>query len=293
MFKVVHRHLVMTVPPALWGLMKWDRSLLKVLMDACILSLRDTFSRYLRSDVLPGAIVVLHPFGRDLEFRPHIHVLVTEGGFDMRHGGRFVRKAFIPFDALRRTWQYHVLTGFKAALPRTAGNAALIAALFRRHQEGFYVHAPKEGRIGSKREVARYVGRYVRHPAIADRRICGYEGGAVTFWFEDNEGRRHYRTMAADHFIGAVVQHVPERQFKMIRHYGAYWRKGRWLYEQAASEHGSQRQAVLCDFPRPRWCLACPRCGSPMKLAWYDKTGPPDKEVFGSRITDWLWFDYA
>lgn len=108
------------------------------------------------------------------------------------------------------------------------------------------------------------------------------------FWFEDNEGVRHDRVMAADEFIAAVVQHVPERQFKMIRHYGAYSRGIKKLYGRAASEHGSIGQTVLADFGRPRWRLACPRCGLPMELVMYYKQGPPEGPKFGSRITDWL-----
>lgn len=288
MFDVPHRHIVMTIASELCCLIRSDRSLMKVLMDSCIQALSDTFSYFLRRDVIAGAIVVLHPFGRDLGFRPHLHVLATEGGFDKRNGNQFVHKWFIPFGALRKTWQYQVLTRFKSALPKTPAYAALISRLFTEHREGFYVHAPKEGRIESKRKVARYVGRYVRHPAIANSRISGYEGGAVAFWFEDNEAVRHDRVMAADEFIAAVVQHVPERQFKMIRHYGAYNRRTKRQYGRAASEHGSIGQAVLADFVRRKWCFTCPRCGLPMELVMYYKQGPPEEPKFGSRITDWL-----
>ena len=34
--------------------------------------------------MLAGAIVVLHPFKKNMGFNPHLHVLVTEGGFDKR-----------------------------------------------------------------------------------------------------------------------------------------------------------------------------------------------------------------
>ena len=33
---------------------------------------------------------------------PHIHLLITEGGFDK--SGKFIHKKIIPFKALRRTW---------------------------------------------------------------------------------------------------------------------------------------------------------------------------------------------
>ncbi|TFH44021.1 MAG: IS91 family transposase, partial [ANME-2 cluster archaeon] len=43
-------------------------------------------------------------------FNPHLHVLVTEGGFDKR--GKFIHQKFISFRAIRKTWQYQVLTRF-------------------------------------------------------------------------------------------------------------------------------------------------------------------------------------
>ncbi|MEA2074602.1 MAG: transposase [Euryarchaeota archaeon] len=52
--------------------------------------------------------------------------------------------------------------------------------MFKDYLEGFYVHAPEESRITSRHRIARYVARYVRHPAIANSRICGYNGREVT-----------------------------------------------------------------------------------------------------------------
>jgi hypothetical protein len=126
---------------------------------------------------------------------------------------------------LRRTWQYQVLTNLKKALPRTKENAKLIDVLFKDYPKGFYIHAPEESRITSRHKISRYVARYVRHPAIANSRICGYNGREVSFWYVDRNYVKQYKTMSVDEFISALIQHVPERQFKMIRYYGSYSRK--------------------------------------------------------------------
>ena len=214
MFNVPHRHIVMGIPDKLWSIIREHRYLEKVLMDAAISAINDTLSYVLRRKILAGVIVVLHPFGRDLEYKPHIHVLMTEGGFDKQ--GNFVHKWFIPARAMRKTWQYQVLTRFKKALPKTPEVSELINSLFKMY-DGFYVYLPKETRIRSKREVSRYVGRYIRHPAIANSRICGYDGKNVIFWYRDNQDVKHYKTMTVDDFIRAIIQHIPDRQFKMIR----------------------------------------------------------------------------
>jgi len=149
---------------------KNNRPLLKVLMDAAIVAINDTISyRHRDGRLVAGAIVVLHPFSKKMSFNPHPHLLVTEGGFD-KHDN-FIRQKYIPFNAMRKTWQYHVLTQFKAALPKNVVFSILIDRLFKKYRKGFYVYLPKEARITNKKRIAKYVARYIRHPAVANTTI--------------------------------------------------------------------------------------------------------------------------
>jgi hypothetical protein len=274
------------MPERLRVVFKEERGLWKVIMDSAIRALNDALSYALRNEVLAGAIVVLHPFGRNLGFNPHLHLLITEGGFDSSK--KFIHKKYIPFKALRRTWQYRVLTNLKAALPKTKENAKLIDRLFKDYPEGFYVFAPKESRITSRHKISRYVARYVRHPAIANSRICRYNGKEVTFWYADRDGVRHYKTMNVDDFIHAIIQHVPERQFKMIRYYGAYARKWKSRYKRYLL-HSSIRQSKMEEFGDKSF-PRCPKCGSRMEFVMFFKEDPPPisaKWEFGTKLDDW------
>jgi len=283
LFDVTHRHIVMSVPDVLWPVMKRFRAcLLKVYMDAAITAINSTLSYFLRKNVRAGVIVVLHPFARDLGFKPHLHLLITEGGFDKKR--RFNPKTFIPAEAMRKTWQYQVLTRFKQSLPKTPGLARFIDGLFKRYPNGFYVYLPKESRITSKRTIGRYIVRYVRHPAIANTRICGYDKKTVTFWYKDNGGVKNIVSMEIFEFIEALIQHIPDRQFKMIRYYGAYARKWKSKFRFYLQE--SITQLKLNDFPKKRG-ICCPVCGHLMEFMLYWKKGPPSKHVFGEKIDDW------
>lgn len=284
MFRVPHRHFVMGIPDKLWSILHTYRETHKVLMDSAIKAINDTLSYFLHRRILAGAIVVLHPFGRDLEFKPHLHVLVTEGGFDKK--GRFIPKRFIPAGAMRKTWQYQVLTNLKKTLPQTKEYHLLIDGLFKRYRNGFYVYLPRESRVTSKRMIAKYIGRYVRHPAIANSRISDYDGRNVTFWYRDNQGVKHYRTMSVDRFILAVVQHIPDPQFKMIRYYGAYCRKWKRRYH-AYLVQGSITQSKLNQFCK-KDALYCPKCGSKLVFDFHLDKPPPILERFPSKITHWL-----
>jgi len=115
---------------------------------------------------------------------PHLHVIVTEGGFC---GNEFVRKTFFPAREFARTWQYHVSKSLQeAGLPNE-----LFTKLYKKYN-GFYVWVHRAGRIEDAKDIARYLGRY------------------VTFFYEeyrDFETTRHYVTMTTDEFI---MEHMAE-----------------------------------------------------------------------------------
>jgi hypothetical protein len=287
MFNVPHRHAVLTISNVLWPIVLQNRFLQKVLMDAAIEAINDTISYKNRNGrLLAGAIVVLHPFSKNMGFNPHLHVLLTEGGFDKR--GRFIHQKYISFRGMRKTWQYQVLTRFKAEFPGNMEISMLVHQLFKKYPEGFYVHLPKESRITNKQKVARYVARYIRHPAIANTRLYEYDGKSVTFWYKDHEDKKIFVTMEVKKFIRALIQHIPDRNFKMIRYYGSYGRRIKKLFSGYLQR--SLNQTTFEDFSKKRnvWAPECPNCGTKMTFAWYEM-GPPKENVsFGSKLPDWV-----
>lgn len=128
-------------------------------MDSVIETLNNVLSHALHKGVKVGAIVVLHPFSRDLSLKPHVHILMTEGGFDSK--GHFNAKVFIPYKSMRKVWQYTILTNLKKALPDIKENAEFINRLFKDYPNGFYAHLPENSRIKSKRHISKYIGRYI------------------------------------------------------------------------------------------------------------------------------------
>ena len=71
-----------------------------------------------------------------------------------------------------------------------------------------------------------YIGRYMRRPAIALHRIEGYDGQHVTFSYHDKtDGQKKQETVTVEEFISRIIRHIPDEQFKTIRHYGVYSRR--------------------------------------------------------------------
>ena len=102
----------------------------------------------------------------------HLHVLVTEGG--LNEVGEWQKQEYVSYKGLRQVWQYQVLSRLREVMKEEGGDGGLIDRMFRKYGNGFYVHA--EPRVKNGSGISRYIGRYLRHPAIADRvqqAICG------------------------------------------------------------------------------------------------------------------------
>ena len=67
---------------------------------------------------------------------------------------------------------------------------------------------------------------YVRHPAIADSRIIGYDTQNVTFIYE-REGKTNTVVMDKYEFIHNVIKHIPDNNFKMVRYFGIHARRSK------------------------------------------------------------------
>lgn len=290
MFQVPHRHFVLSVPSKLWPNLKENRTLWKPYMDAAIETCNDYFPKIMHNpNIKPGAIVILHPFGKDMKFQPHLHVIVTEGGFDGR--GNFIKKEFFPARPFARCWQYHVSTNLqKAGVP-----ASLFAELYAEY-DGFYVWVHKSGKIKNPKDIAKYLGRYVRHPAIANNRLTRFNGRVVEFYYEEQKEDaviRHDISMPVDEFIAALIQHIPDKQFKMVRYYGTYARKCKKVFSIYASQ--SSIASLVQDtlyMPGRKFKPICPFCRG-MLVLWSYQTIPPPGDYFhwepnGKKMVDWI-----
>jgi ribosomal protein L37AE/L43A len=159
-FDVKHRHVVLTIPEHLRPYFNHDRRLLKVLMDCSIKVTSYVLKQKLKKQAVPGVIAVVHTYGKDMKFNPHVHCLVTEGGF--KKDGEWVNLNVFPYSLLRKSWQYHLLTDMKKAIPATPENSKLIDGLFKEYPKGFYVRA--------KDTVDKPGRRYGKAPCRDDRR---------------------------------------------------------------------------------------------------------------------------
>jgi len=272
LLNVRHRHLTFSVPAELRPLLFQDRALLHTVAHAAAqATVKAIGTRCRQHPPLPGVMATIHPFGRDLAFHVHVHVLCTEGG--LRADNVWQPVKHFPAAQYRRLWQYFLLTALRRKLKGNRGAQRLIGRLYRQHPTGFIVNVMS--RYPSGRKAAAYCCRYTGRPPVSERRIVAYDGQQVSLAYQDyRDGEEKTLTLPAGEFLLRLLQHVWPRYQRDVHYYGLYQPARRKVHLAAvvrASRYGDQvrpRPALparerflqaLADRPLP-----CPTCGAPL-----------------------------
>ena len=228
---VKYYHVVFTLPHELNSLVMGHRKLLyKLLFDASAQTLL-TFAKdekYLGAT--PGIISVLHTWGQQLSFHPHIHCIVSGGGItgdsDWKEATKSTWLFLFPVKAMGTVYRakflqglQHLITKGEVILPANTDSKALFNLLYKKDWV-VYAKAP----FGGPHAVIEYLGRYTHKVAISNHRICSIndEEGSVTFNYKDyaDEGSQKQMTLTAGEFVRRFEQHILPERFTKIRTYG-------------------------------------------------------------------------
>jgi hypothetical protein len=263
---LTYRHLTFSMPEIIWSYIKEKRELQKILMDVASATIKEMFSYSVKQEVAPGIIIVLHPFGKDLIFKPHVHALSTEGGYNSQN--KFVKLGnYIDYNTFHEKWQYNLLAALRNFIPQS-----IIDLCFRKYPKGFCAYIKPE-RLYYGKGLIKYIGRYIRHPSIANSRIIDYNGNGVTFYYEDKNRNKVFKTMMVFDFISAIIQHIPERNFRLVRYYGVYSRNNIKRFTKIGIQ--SVIEDKILNKSREKRVVYCPCCCERMELIAYVKKPPP------------------
>lgn len=160
-----------------------------------------------------GFFGVLHTWGRQLQYHPHVHFVVPGGGLSKNRdqwvaaNGNFL----VHVRALSKMFRARMQAAFKAE------------GLDKRVPESVWsrdwvVHCEA---VGNGQATLKYLGAYVMKVAISDARIAAYDGRTVRIKYQ-KVGSAKWRFMTLDvfEFMRRFLQHVLPCGFMKIRHYG-------------------------------------------------------------------------
>jgi hypothetical protein len=217
---VISRHIILTVPAILRTPFYQNATVVLSAFMRCGAQCLDDFYSTVRGKALRGGyITVLHTHGRNGQYHPHLHLIATSGGYDAQ-GARWEHLQYLPYDLLRRKWQWHLLTMLRHTL-KTEAIHQLVDACFRKYPNGLVTNVQKGAVPPRYQSLARYVAKYVVSPPIAVRRIDHYDGKRVTYHYRSHRtDQMEHETVDVATFIGRMVQHTVAKGFKRIRSYG-------------------------------------------------------------------------
>jgi hypothetical protein len=285
---VEHFHVVFTLPAALNPLvLHHPRRLYNLLFQAASQTLLTLAADRKRLGAQVGITAILHTWGQNLLFHPHLHCVVTGGGLSP-DGSRWIAARpgyFLPVKVLGRLFRGKFLAGVKEAYHagqlELGGSVADLAdpVVFRRWLDALYrqdwvVYAKRP--FGGAEQVFRYLGRYSHRVAIANSRLLALEDGQVAFLWKDyaDEHRTKVMRLTAEEFIRRFLLHVLPKRFVRIRHYGllagrnvaSQWTRCRQLLGVPDVEPAVER--TWLDRLR-QWTgqdlSCCPQCQGPLR----------------------------
>jgi len=180
-----------------------------------------------------GFFAVLHSWGQNLMFHPHLHCVVPGGGLSP-DGQRWIacrRSFFLPVRVLSRRFRRLFVESlekafeegqlkFFSSLQELDDRKAFLRYLAPLRKKKWVVYAKKP--FAGPQQVLDYLGRYTHRVAISNNRILNIEDGQVTFRYKDYRHGSQQKTMtlSADEFIRRFLLHVLPAGFHRIRYYG-------------------------------------------------------------------------
>jgi hypothetical protein len=198
---------------------------------------------------------VLHTHEHNLDYHPHVHLIVPAGAINRRsmRWRHKEKKEKVLF------WAANLSRVFRAKW----FEAMRVAKLHCEETlpDAWVVHCKK---VGRGQQALVYLGRYLYRGVLPEKNIIADRDGKVSFCYRDNKGKRQVRTLPGGEFLWLLLRHVLPRRFRRVRDFGILHANAKRLIQLLqltlhmrvpAPDPLPQRPPVLCD-----------RCGEVMTI---------------------------
>lgn len=187
--------------------------------------------KYLGAQI--GLTLVLHTWGQNLSFHPHVHCIVPGGGLSPS-GLTFVyskKKFFIPVKVLSKVFRGKFLSLLKKAFYEKhldfhgeakayASEQQFLTLVDSLYCTPWVVYCKKP--FNNTDNMVEYLSRYTHKTAIYNNRLVSMTDSHVSFRWRDYRDGNKVKVMTLDvmEFIRRFLLHVLPSGFQKIRYYG-------------------------------------------------------------------------
>ncbi len=225
---VRHFHIVFTIPDTLNSLFLLNQKVAySLLFKAAGKTLLQSAwnSKYLGAQA--GGVGILHTWGQNLSYHPHVHLIVPAGGLsdDETEWIPSARNFFVPVKVMSATFRGILFRLLRDAverqlvrLPDPIADVEQLKNLC--YQRSWVVYCEKP--FSNSENLIKYLGRYTHRVAISNHRLVDYQGGKVRFTYKDYKagGQQRVMELEAPEFIRRFMQHVLPSGFYKVRYFG-------------------------------------------------------------------------
>lgn len=226
---IKYYHIVFTIPSEIYLMaLQNQEKIYKILFKASAETLQELArdEKYLGGEI--GFFSVLHTWGQNLMYHPHVHLVVTGGG--LTELGKWIEKEedfFIPVKVMsskfRGKFLYYLkkekldFYGSNKYLENPASYNSLIQEMY---DKDWIVYCKEPFKNADS--VIQYLGRYTHRVAISNERILDITDTEVTFKWRDYKDNNKMKemTVSIEEFIRRFLLHILPPKFMKIRYYG-------------------------------------------------------------------------
>ena len=281
---IKHHHIVFTLPKPIRNIQKRNAKIvLNTFFDAANQTLKEWFA--VKHNCIPGIVAVLHTAGSDLKHHPHIHMIVSAGGLNCNdlsvqelQSEFLTRQRFIANKFKRifskKISSLHPKLNLGSSLSKPSNFKAFLNKI---NKKQWIVSIQKP--LDNLEHIVKYVGRYSKRTCISEYAISSIENQFITLRFKDYKNtprgqkpKYAFRKLHYTKFLDLLLQHVPEKGFRMVRYAGAYnsvYKKYIPQYSKTTAEDIINDNVQWDEFPHIRKLdiengkddpLVCPNC---------------------------------
>lgn len=234
---VKYYHTVFTLPHELNALCMGNRKVMfDLLFEAASITIQTISGDKQFMGAAPGIISVLHSWGQQLSFHPHIHCIVSGGGLDINKKWITAKKAkynyLFPVKAMSKIYRAVFMKRLKACIAKGKVSSGMTDDDWNVLKEKLYakdwvVYCRQP--FGGPQAVMEYLGRYTHKVAISNHRILKVEQDGVTFNYKDyaDHGKTKTMQLSVEEFLRRFAHHILPKHFTKIRMYGYLANRGR------------------------------------------------------------------
>ena len=231
---VEYFHVVFTLPHSLGPLaLQNQRAFYGILFRAASETLLQIGADPKHLGARIGFLAVLHTWGQNLHFHPHLHCVIPGGGI-AADDSRWIscrRQFLFPVKVLSRLFRtkfasllkrvfHQAKLRFHGKLQPLAKNSNFFSWLNEIMRSEWVVYAKPP--FGGPQQVLKYLARYTHRVAISNRRLVAIQNGSVTFRWKDyaHGNQPAMMTLQVTEFIRRFLLHVLPKGLVRIRHFG-------------------------------------------------------------------------